>query len=78
MNDVQRGDRIRLLEMGEDPCQVDPGTTGLVRRVASWGPGDLTVIMHWDNGRTLGLVCPPDRFEIIERPRSPFFDRDPA
>lgn len=56
------GTRIRLIEM-EDIQAVPPGTTGTVEHVDDGG----TIHMHWDNGRSLGLIEEEDRFSIIEQ-----------
>jgi hypothetical protein len=75
MIDVHVGDRIELVQMGleddgrADPCPMEPGSTGTVRRVTQlWG--DIHQIgVEWDPsvGRSLSLVVPPDRYRIIER-----------
>jgi len=76
--DVQLGDRIRLLSMGNDPCPVLAGSKGIVYGITRWYDGQTNLTMKWDSGRTLGLVAPPDRFEVIERPRAKFFEGDPT
>lgn len=61
------GDRIRLVAMHDDPDPIQAGQTGTVGDVRrfeypqTWHQIDVA----WDNGRTLMLVSPPDRFEII-------------
>ena len=68
MTEVTIGQRLRLLQMPEDPNPVPPGTMGTVlwiNRFAEW----TQIGMRWDNGphgegRTLALAVPPDRFEI--------------
>ena len=59
---AREGDRVRLVAMGDDPCPVAPGTTGIVRLVDDMG----TAHIAWDNGRTLGLLPDVDRYEIID------------
>ena len=69
MNTIPRaGDRIRLLEMNDDPSPVPVGEEGTVVGIHhigedpdAWHQIDVT----WDNGRTLMLVSPPDRFEVL-------------
>ncbi|MEX3635934.1 DUF4314 domain-containing protein [Paraburkholderia sp. BR14320] len=64
MTKVKKGDRIRLVEMGNDPCPIPPGSEGTVRSVTEF-EGWAQVCVNWDSGRTLNLVVPPDRFDII-------------
>ena len=61
------GDRIRLIAMPDEPDPVPAGTLGTVLGVCSFdGPDAFHQIdVAWDNGRTLMLVTPPDRFEIL-------------
>lgn len=64
VNDLQVGDRIRLVAMPDDPCPIRPGTEGTVSFVNElWDSWQITVA--WDNGRSLALVVPPDQFEIV-------------
>ena len=59
------GKRIRLTEMF-DPNPIPIGTEGLVtyvNRVPSMGFTQISV--QWDNGRTLMLSVPPDKYEEI-------------
>jgi hypothetical protein len=60
----QPGVRIRLLAMPDDPDPVPAGTTGTVAAVRQHGTWSQ-VDVNWDNGRTLMLVVPPDRFEVV-------------
>jgi len=55
------GKRIRLIQMGNDPNPVEPGTEGVIDFVD--GIGQLHV--KWDNGRTLAIVPEEDEYEII-------------
>ena len=62
----RRGDRIRLLEMRNDADTIPAGQVGTVLAVRhceqdTW----LQIDVAWDNGRTLMLVVPPDRYELI-------------
>jgi len=63
------GDRIRLLAMHDDPDPIPVGQVGTVDGVARHGGKDAwdQIDVAWDNGRTLMLVWPPDRFEIVGR-----------
>ncbi|MBP2498345.1 hypothetical protein ABID82_005031 [Methylobacterium sp. PvP062] len=56
------GDRIRLLEMPNDPCPIEPGSLGTILYVSA-GPGQIGV--KWDSGRTLHLVIGVDVFEVV-------------
>lgn len=58
------GDRIRLLAKQDDPDPIPPGQEGTVVGVARQGGWDQ-INVAWDNGRTLMLVSPPDRFAIV-------------
>ena len=64
----RKGDRIRLVEMKDDPDPIQVGQLGTIVSVTphiggkdAWNQIDVA----WDNGRTLMLVSPPDRFEIV-------------
>ena len=57
------GTRIELIQMGDDPRPVPPGTRGTVAYVDDMGQ----IGMHWDNGRTLGLIPSRDRFRVINQ-----------
>ena len=68
------GDRIRLVEMGPDPCPMEPGATGTVTGVVQSVAGDMTgyqIQVDWDPGvgRSLNLEHPVDKFEIIDPAR---------
>ncbi|MBR4744893.1 MAG: DUF4314 domain-containing protein [Oscillospiraceae bacterium] len=56
------GTRIVLLQMGDDPRPVPPGTKGTVVAVDDMG----TVHCLFDNGRRLGLIPGEDVFRKIE------------
>lgn len=55
------GTRIELIHM-YDVQAVPSGTKGTVEFVDDMG----TIHMHWDNGRTLGLIEEVDEFKIIK------------
>ena len=55
------GTRIRLLEMADDPNPVPAGTEGTVTGVDSEG----SLLVEWDNGRSLSVIYLVDRVEII-------------
>jgi len=60
---VNAGDRIRMIEMPDDPDPIPAGATGTVFAVTTGRFAQIDV--DWDNGRTLSLVPGVDRFEII-------------
>jgi hypothetical protein len=62
----QKGARLRLLAMPDDPDPVLVGATGEVLFVTELWRDEFQVVVRWDNGRHLNLICPPDRFEVIE------------
>jgi len=55
------GKRIRLIQMGDDPNPVEPGTEGTIDHVDSIGQ----LHVKWDNGRSLAIVPEEDQYEII-------------
>lgn len=61
----KKGDRIRLIQMGPDPNPVKPGTLGTVATNPVYFIKDWQICVKWDDGRTLGLICPPDKAEKI-------------
>ena len=71
------GDIISLIEMGPDPCPMQPGTVGVVRSTARWTDETWQLSVDWKpspNGeqRSLALVWPVDKVKILGRdvPRS--------
>jgi len=70
MKTVRAGDRIRLINMADDPDPIPAGSTGTVTRVTE---GTLAQIdVRWDDsGRSLSLVPGVDQFEVIETPPQP-------
>ena len=65
MTNVQIGDRVRMLQMPDDPDPIPAGSTGTVTRVTDGPLAQVSV--DWDNGRSLSLVPGTDEFEVIER-----------
>jgi len=62
------GDRIRLINMSNDPNPIESDATGTVKEVNSVQMfGEDHLIVDWDNGRSLGLLVGEDEFEVIEK-----------
>ena len=61
---LKADDRIRLIAMPDDPDPIPAGTLGTVLQVTDHGDWQQ-VDVEWDSGRSLMLVVPPDRFEIV-------------
>ncbi|AMB48314.1 DUF4314 domain-containing protein [Methylobacterium sp. AMS5] len=59
------GDRIRLIEMPNDPCPIPAGTEGIVSFV---NETVRQIGVKWDTGRSLILVIGVDRWEILAEP----------
>ena len=55
------GTRLQLIEMGNDPRPVPPGTRGTVAYVDDMGQ----IGMHWDNGQGLSLIPGEDNFRKL-------------
>jgi Domain of unknown function (DUF4314) len=72
MDPLNIGDRIELVYMPNDPDPIPAGAQGTVedvRTIDDWHQGHTyyQVHVHWDNGRTLSLVIPPDCVSVIGR-----------
>jgi hypothetical protein len=63
----KKNDKIRLLQMLNDPNPIPIGMTGIVQdcRFISLDEGFWQVSVKWDNGSTLMLSVPPDKAELI-------------
>lgn len=66
MTEAKEGDRIELLVMPHDPAPQERGARGTVTGVNNVF-GSTQIWVEWDNGRTIALCCPPDRYRILER-----------
>ena len=62
---VQRGDRVKMVHMPDDPDPIPAGSIGTVTRVTDGPLAQESV--DWDDGRSLSLVPGTDEFEVIER-----------
>ena len=62
----KKGDRVKLVKMGNDPDPVPEGTEGEVTHVQYISVFKETQIgVNWDNGRTLSVILPQDRIEKV-------------
>ena len=66
---AQVGDKIRLVQMGNDPNPVPAGATGTVTGLCHFHRNEWQVWVKWDAphaDRGLNLVTPEDSFTIIK------------
>lgn len=66
------GTRICCDNMPDDPQPIEPGTLGTVRGVDDAG----SVMMKWDNGRSLSLIPGVDSFHTVEQTEDMTEDMD--
>ena len=64
----KEGDRIRLIEMPDDPCPIPPNSEGTVDRVQPLWDNQIQIGVKWDSGRTLSLIYPKDTFTVLPVP----------
>jgi len=67
---LEIGDRIRLIDMPNDPDPIPTGTEGTIEAVTDLNFRDkpeYQLIVKWDNGRRLSCICPPDLVELVQR-----------
>lgn len=58
------GKRIKLTSMPDDPNPIPVDTEGTVLEVVNYG-GGTQIRVAWDNGSSLYLSVPPDKFEVL-------------
>lgn len=59
------GQVIELLQMDNDPMPIPIGTRGKVKKINPMINNESQIIVDWENGRTLMLIYPEDKFRII-------------
>ena len=64
MANCKPGDRIRLIEMPNDPSPIEPGSEGTVLEINNEGREIEQIDVKWDSGRTL-MLTRIDRYEVI-------------
>jgi hypothetical protein len=64
---AKAGDRIRLIEMPNDPDPIEPGTTGTVTKVTPGIFGQPQIWVDWDVKRSLMLIEGVDRYEVLPK-----------
>ena len=58
-----KGTRIELIQMGDDPRPVPPGTRGTVNYIDDYGQ----IGIDWDNGSSLSLIPTEDSFRVLNQ-----------
>ena len=67
---LKEGDRIKMVQMGNDPNPVEPGVLGTVSgyrypRTGTDAAGTVAHGVRWDDGRGLAIILPDDTVEIV-------------
>ena len=66
------GTRLCCDSMPDDPRPIEPGTLGTVAGVDDAG----SIMMKWDNGRSLSLVPGVDSFHIVGQKQEPVREQE--
>lgn len=61
----EEGQTIVLLEMNNDPDPIPVGTKGKVVRINPMPYNEKQIVVEWENGRTLMLIYPVDKFRVV-------------
>lgn len=60
---INKGDRIKCIQMKEDPNPIKSGDIGTVSHID--GIGQIHV--RWDSGRSLALIPEIDQYELVSK-----------
>ena len=60
------GDLIRLTKMDNDPNPIPLGTKGRITSVSPSFGSDILISVDWEISRSLSLIWPKDKFDIIK------------
>ena len=63
--DFKVGDKIELLQMNNDPNPIPVGAKGVITRIGPMPYDETQIEVKWENGRTLMLIHPEDKFKVI-------------
>ena len=63
--DFKIGQTIELLKMDNDPNPIPVGTKGKITGISPMPFNETQVHVAWENGRTLMLIHPEDKFRVL-------------
>lgn len=67
LEDIKINQTIKLLAMDNDPNPITIGSIGVITRISKLPFDDeVQLDVQWHSGRTLSLIFPFDKFEIIK------------
>lgn len=61
----KEGQIVELLQMDNDPQPIPVGTKGKVLRINPMPNNEKQIVVEWENGRTLTLIYPVDKFRVV-------------
>lgn len=67
------GQKIELIRMDNDPNPIPVGTKGIVTKLNPMPNNEVQICVKWENGRTLMLIYPEDKFRIVSESKSSKF-----